>query len=183
LEKEIEGYLEYSPLYKIITAELEAIKKYLLEDLNKGFITSSQSPFAAPVLFIKKSNRSLWFYINYQKLNQITYKNHYPLSLINKTLARISRAKIFIKLNIRQAFHRIRIDPESEELIMFYIYYRIYKYKVLPFGLTNGPATYQYYINNILFDYLNDFYIAYLDNILIYSDNKLEYELYIKKVL
>jgi hypothetical protein len=75
------------------------------------------------------------------------------------------------------------MDPESEELITFHIYYRIYKYKVLPFGLTNGPATYQYYINNILFDYLDDFYIAYLDKILIYSDTELEYELYIKKVL
>jgi SMC interacting uncharacterized protein involved in chromosome segregation len=66
---------------------------------------------------------------------------------------------------------------------MFRIYYRVYKYKVLPFGLTNRPATYQYYINDILFDYLDDFYTAYLDNILIYSDNELEYKLYIKKVL
>jgi hypothetical protein len=142
LKKEAEGYLGYSPLYKIITAELEATKKYLLENLDKGFITPSQSPFAAPVLFVRKSNGSLRFYIDYRKLNQITYKNRYPLSLINETLARISRAKIFIKLDIRQVFYRIRMDPESEELITFRIYYRVYKYKVLPFGLTNRPATY-----------------------------------------
>jgi len=54
---------------------------------------------------------------------------------------------------------------------------------VLPFGLTNGLATYQRYINNILFDYLDDFYTAYLDNIIIYSKNKLEYKEYVYKVL
>ena len=66
---------------------------------------------------------------------------------------------------------------------MFWTCYRIYKYKILPFGLTNGPATYQQYINDILFDYLDDFCIAYLDNIIIYSENELEYEEYVYKVL
>ena len=55
--------------------------------------------------------------------------------------------------------------------------------KVVPFGLTNGLATYQRYINNVLFDYLDDFCIAYLDNILIYLENELEHESYVKKVL
>jgi len=54
---------------------------------------------------------------------------------------------------------------------------------VLPFRLTNGLATYQRYINNVLFNYLNDFYTAYLDNIIIYSKNKLEYKEHVYKVL
>ena len=80
-------------------------------------------------------------------------------------------------------FYRIRIYPDSEELTTFQTCYRIYKYKVLLFRLTNSPATYQYYMNDILFDYLDDFCTAYLDDILIYSEDELEYELYIKKVL
>jgi len=59
----------------------------------------------------------------------------------------------------------------------------MYKCKVLPFGLTNGLATYQRYINNILFDYLNNFYTAYLDDIIIYSKNKLEHKKHVYKVL
>jgi len=59
----------------------------------------------------------------------------------------------------------------------------MYKYKVLPFRLTNGLATYQRYINNVLFNYLNDFYMAYLDNIIIYFKNKLEYKEHVYKVL
>ena len=62
---------------------------------------------------------------------------------------------------------------------MFYIRYRVYKYKVLPFGLTNGPITYQRYINDVLFDYLDDFYIAYLDDIIIYSKDQKTYKEYI----
>jgi len=75
------------------------------------------------------------------------------------------------------------MDPKLEDLTTFRTYYGIYKYKVLPFRLTNGPATYQQYINNILFNYLNNFYTAYLDDIIIYSKNKLEHEEHIHKVL
>ena len=68
------------------------------------------------------------------------------------------------------------MDLESEDLITFRTRYGSYKCKVLPFGLTNGPATYQRYMNDVLFDYLDDFCTAYLDDILIYSDNELEHE-------
>ena len=113
----------------------------------------------------------------------MTRKDQYPIPLLDETLARLGRAKVFTKLDIRQAFHRIRIDPDSEELTTFRTRYGAYKCKVLPFRLTNGPVTYQRYINNILFDYLDDFYTVYLDDIIIYSENMLEHKEYIKKVL
>ena len=75
------------------------------------------------------------------------------------------------------------MDPKLEDLTIFWTCYGIYKYKVLPFGLINGLTTYQQYMNDILFDYLNNFYIAYLDNIMIYSKNELEYKEHVYKVL
>ena len=72
----------------------------------------------------------------------LTRKNQYFLLFINKIFARLGRAKIFIKFNIRQVFNRIRIDPDSEELTTFRTYYNSYKYKILPFSLTNGLAIY-----------------------------------------
>ncbi len=66
---------------------------------------------------------------------------------------------------------------------MFRTRYGAYKYKVLQKGLTNSPATYQQYINNTLFDYLDDFCTVYLDNILIYSKDVSEHELHVQKVL
>jgi len=67
------------------------------------------------------------------------------------------------------------MDPILEDLTTFYICYGFYKCKVLPFRLTNGPAMYQWYMNDVLFNYLNEFYTVYLDNILIYLDNKLKH--------
>ena len=75
------------------------------------------------------------------------------------------------------------MDPGLEDLTIFQTHYGIYKYKVLLFGLTNGPAIYQQYMNNILFNYLDDFYTAYLDNIIIYFKNELEHKKYIYKIL
>ena len=178
-----ENSLQHSPLYRMTTEELLAVKQYLLENLHKGFITASSSPFASPVLFVKKPDGGLRFCIDYRKLNNLTKKDQHPLPLIDETLARISGAKIFTKLDIRQAFHRIRMSPESEELTTFRTRYGTYKCKVLPFGLTNGPATYQRYMNTVLFDYLDNFCTAYLDDILIYSENIIEHETHVKLVL
>jgi hypothetical protein len=183
IELESPNNLGFSPLYKMTTEELETVKQYLLDNLHKGFIEPSQSPFAAPVLFVKKPNGSLRFCIDFRKLNQITRKDQYPLPLIDETLAQVSGAKIFTKLDIWQAFHWIRMSPDSEELTTFRTRYGSYKCKVLPFGLTNGPATYQRYMNDVLFEYLDDFCSAYLDDILIYSDNELEHQQHVEKVL
>jgi hypothetical protein len=183
LEADGEKALKYSPLYKMSLEELETVKEYLVENLSKGFIEPSQAPFAAPVLFVKKPTGGLRFCIDFRTLNALTRKDRYPLPLIDETLARITNAKVFTKLDIRQAFHRIRMDPASEEYTTFRTRYGAYKCKVMPFGLTNGPATYQRYMNDVLFDYLDVFCTAYLDDILIYSENELEHTAQVRLVL
>jgi hypothetical protein len=100
--------------------------KYLTDSLTKGFIVSSRAPFASLVLFVRKGDGSLRFYVDYRKLNTLTKKNRYPLPLIDETLARLVKAKVFTKLDICQAFHRIRISPESEELTTFRTRYRLF---------------------------------------------------------
>ena len=181
LEKDVP--MGYHPLYHQTIEELQTLKEYLRENLDRGFIEHSSAPFASPILFVKKPSGGLRFCIDYRKLNEITKKDRYPLPLLDETLARISRAKIFTKLDIRQAFHRVRMDPASEELTTFRTRYGQYKCKVLPFGLTNGPATYQRYMNDVLFEYLDDFCTAYLDDIIIYSEDVAEHELHVRKVL
>jgi len=83
------------------------------------------------VLFVKKANSSLRFCVDFRRLNNLTYKDRYPLPLIDKTIAQLAKAKIYTKLNIRQAFHRIQINPNLEELTTFYTRYKSYKCKVL----------------------------------------------------
>jgi hypothetical protein len=173
----------FSPLYKQSTEELEATKAYVMENLQKGYIEHSRSPFASPILCVRKPNGDLRICVDYRKLNALTRKDVYPIPRIDELLARPSKAKWLTKFDIRAAFNKIRMDPESEEYTTFRTRYGTYKCKVLPFGLCNGPATYQRYMNDVLIEYLDDFCIAYLDDILIYSEDELTHTLHVKKVL
>jgi transposase InsO family protein len=179
-----ENTLTCNHLYKHSEQELQAAKKYITENLQKGFITpSKENLFAFPVLFAKKSDGGLRFCVDYRRLNEVTRKDPYPLPLIDEILPRLLKAKIMTKIDIRQAFHKIRIDPDSEHLTTFRTRYGSFHYKVMPFGLTNGPATFQRYINHLFMDMLDEFLTAYLDDLLIYSESKKEHMEHVKKVL
>ena len=90
---------------------------------------------------------------------------------------------IITRLNIRSTFNRIRIAPNDEELTTFNTLINNYKQKVLLFGLCGGPATFQRFVNNTLIEYLNKFYAAYIDDILIFSLTREEHIKYVKAVL
>jgi hypothetical protein len=122
--------------------ELLVLCKFLDENLAKGFIRTSVLPAASLVLFAKKPGGGLCFCIDYRTLNTITIKNYYPLPLIQEILARLSKAKIYTKLDVIIVFNRIRITERQEYLMAFNIYYSLYKTLVISFGLSNAPATF-----------------------------------------
>ncbi|KAL3708702.1 hypothetical protein TMatcc_006686 [Talaromyces marneffei ATCC 18224] len=183
IELEKPNELSYHPLYKMSLDELEAAREYIIDNLNKGFIEPSNAPFASPIIMAEKPGGGLRFCVDYRKLNQLTKKDRYPLPLIDEVFERLNRARIFTKLDIRQGFHRIRMHPESEDLTTFRCRYGTYKYKVMPFGLTNGPATFQRLVNDLFMDCLDQFLIAFVDDLLIYSENEIEHEIHVKRVL
>ena len=172
-----------STLYGMSRDEILELRRYLDENLAKGFIRASRSHAASPVLFVKKPGGGLRFCVDYRGLNALTVKNRYPLPLISETLNRLSRAKIFTKLDIISAFNRLRIREGDEELTAFRTRFGLFEYLVMPFGLCNGPASFQHYINDTLREYLDDICTAYLDDILIYSDIELEHEIHVKRIL
>jgi hypothetical protein len=108
-------------------------------------------------------------------LNTITIKNRYPLPLIQETLARLSRAKIYTKLNVIIVFNYIRIIEKQEYLTAFNIRYGLYETLVILFGLSNASIIFQARINKVLYLYLDVFCIAYIDDILVYSNNLTSY--------
>lgn len=173
----------YSSLYKMSKPELEVLKKYLEDNLRKGFIKASTSAHASPVLFVRKPNGGLRFCVDYRKLNAITKRERYPMPLISDIVDKVAGAKFITVVDIRQAFNRIRVGKSSEELTTFVTSLGAYQYQVLPFGLTGGPGTWQHYINDVLFDYLIDFCMAYMDDILIYSKTIKEHRSHVRKVL
>ena len=172
-----------SRAYHMSPYKLQKVKEYLNENLSKGFITPSKAAYSSPVLFAQKANGDLRFCIDYRKLNAITKRNRYPLPLIEEVLGKILGCKHLTRLNILAAFNPLRMHSDSEDLTTFITALGSYTYRVLPFGLTNGPSTFQQYINDTLWGFLTDFCQAYLDNILIYSKTRKEHRIHVKKVL
>ncbi len=163
--------------------EILELRHYLNENLSKDFIRVSCFQTIVSVLFIKKLKEELCFCVNYQDLNAITVKNQYSLSLISETLNHLSRAKIFIKLNIISAFNQLQIKEEDEAFIVFCTRFELFKYLVMLFNLCNESVSFQKYINNTLCKHLNKFCTAYLNDILIYFDNELKHEIHVKLIL
>ena len=170
-------------LYDMSHNEAQELCHYLDKNLSKEFIWVSHSESAASVLFVKKPEGGLHFCVDYRDLNAVTVKNWYSLPLISETLNCLSQVKIFTKLDIIAAFNWLYIWERDESLIMFHTCFELFKYLVMPFGLCNEPASFQNYINDTLCEYLDDFCTAYLDDILIYSDNEAEHEIHVKRVL
>ena len=163
--------------------ELDTVKRYLDSHLAKGFIQASSASYFSPVLFVKKPAGGIRFCVDYRRLNAITKKDRYPIPLIEETLAQLEGAKYFTKIDIRQAFYRIRMSEDSEELTTFLTRFGAFKYLVMPFGLCNGPASWQHLINDTLFDFLHRFVQAYLDDNFIYSKKLKEHYFYVCQVL
>jgi hypothetical protein len=175
--------LPAGPLYSILEDELLVLRKFLEKNLSKGFIRANLSPVASPVLFAKKPNGGLCFYVDYRVLNTIIIKNRYFLPLIQKTFVYFSRTKFYTKLDVIIAFNYIRITEKQEYFIIFNTCYSFFETLVILFGLSNTLVIFQARINKILYLYLDIFCIIYINDILVYSDNLLEYKKYIKKIL
>lgn len=148
--------LRHAPLYRMFEEELALVKNYIYKNLQKGFIIVSLVPWFSPVLFVKKPEGRLHFYINYRKLNAITKKNRYLIPLIKETLAQIFDFKIITKLDIRHAFNQIRLKTDvDKDFITFVTKFGMFKYKILPFDLCNSLATFQHYINKVLWKFFS----------------------------
>ncbi|KAF7134041.1 hypothetical protein CNMCM5793_005621 [Aspergillus hiratsukae] len=146
----------HKPLYPLSQEELRVLRDYIEEYLRRGWIRPSKSPAGAPILFAPKKDGGLRLCVDYRGLNEITVKNRYPLPLMSELMDRLSGAKIYTQLDLRDAYHRIRIQKGDEWKTAF----------------PNAPATFQSYINSAMSDLLDTCCVIYLYDIVIYSDNE-----------
>jgi hypothetical protein len=173
----------FEPIRALDENRLRTLRAYLETNLQRGWIRESTSPAGAPIHFVQKKDRGLRLCVDYQGLNAITVKDRMPLPLIGEALDRLANAKIYTKLDVKDAYHNLRIAEGDEWKTAFRTKYGLYEYLVMPFGLTNVPASFQRWMNEILSDYLDVFCIAYLDDILIYSDDLEQHCRHVKMIL
>src|SRR3954471_13318832 len=173
----------WHPIYRMSPLELDTMRKELDKLLTNGSIEPSTSPFGAPVIFVKKKNGELRMCIDYRALNKITKKNRFPIPLIDDLIDRLQGASIFTKIDLRSGYNQVRIHQDDIEKTAFRTRYGHYQYKVMPFRLTNAPATFQALVQDILKPLLDICVIVYIDDILIYSRNDQEHVQHIRQVL
>ncbi|RDB30976.1 hypothetical protein Hypma_000173 [Hypsizygus marmoreus] len=156
------------------------------DEILKEIVPTEYQDFAdvfsaagAPVLFAKKKDGSLHLCVDYHSLNRITKKNRYPLPLIGDLVDRLQKAKVYSKIDLRAGYNNIRIAPGHEWKTAFRTRYGLFKYLVMPFRMTNSPATFQYFMNDIFHDMNDVFVVIYLDDILIFSDNLEDHKVHV----
>lgn len=171
------------PTYRLTSEELAELKSTLDDLLSRGFIRPSTSPYGAPILFVKKKDGTRRMVIDYRLLNRITVKNKYPLPRIDELLDQLSGAKVFSKLDLMSGYHQIRIKATDVHKTAFRTRYGHYEFRVLPFGLTNAPATFMRLMNDIFRPLLDKCVLVFLDDILVYSRNAKEHVCHLREVL
>jgi hypothetical protein len=141
--------------------------KYLLK---KGYIIPSVSHWGAPVLFVKKKDGiTLRLCIDFRQLNKITIKNKYPLPGIDDLFDQLKGARMFSKIDLRSGYHQVRIKEEDTNETTFSTRYGHYEFTVVPFGISNAPKKFMCLMNGVFREYLDKFFIMFLDDILVYS--------------
>jgi hypothetical protein len=170
--------------YRMPPNELAELKKQLQDLLKKGLICPSSSEWGCPALFMKKKkDNSLRMCVDYRPLNAVIIKNKYPLPWIDILFDQLSKDKVFSKIDLRSGYHQIKIRPQDIPKTTFSTRYDLYEYLVMSFGLTNDLVYFMYLMNSVFMPELDKFVIVFIDDILIYSENKEDHAEHLRIVL
>ncbi|GKB46755.1 putative reverse transcriptase domain-containing protein [Tanacetum coccineum] len=146
-----------------------------------------QQPCSSPWELRSCLSREGWIIsdmcIDYQELNKLTVKNHYPLPKIDDLFDQLKGSSVYSKIDLRSGYHQLRVREEDIPKTAFRTRYGHYEFQVMPFGLTNAPTVFMDLMNQVCKPYLDKFVIVFIDDILIYSKNKKEHEEHLKEIL
>ncbi|GKB90527.1 putative reverse transcriptase domain-containing protein, partial [Tanacetum coccineum] len=169
----------YTAPYRLAPFKIKELSEQLKELFDKGFIRPSSSPWGAPILFVKKKDRSFQMCIDYRELNKLTLKNRYPLPRIDDLFDQLQGSSVYLKIDLRSGYHQLRVREEYIPKTAFRTRYGHYKFQKCIYA----PAVFMDLMNRVCKPYLDKFVIVFIDNILLYSKNKQEHEEHLKLIL
>ncbi|CAN2388629.1 Reverse transcriptase (RNA-dependent DNA polymerase), partial [Pristimantis euphronides] len=137
--------------------------------LQAGIVRESQSPWAAPMVIVKKKDGSLRFCVDYRRLNACTVRDSYPLPWIEESLMALGKAKYFSSLDLASGYWQVPMSEKDREKTAFILPMGLYEFDRMPFGLNNAPGTFQRLMERCLGDFNFEFTLIYLDDIVVYS--------------
>lgn len=159
--------------YRLAPTEKEVVKEKIESLLRAGVIRESTSPFASPILLVKKKDGTDRMCVDYRELNANTRPEHYPLPIIDEQVDRLHGAHFFSSLDMASGYHQIVVEPEGDSIARtaFVTPDGQYEFLAVPFGLRNAASVYQRCINNALGPLKDQVALAYMDDVLCYSDD------------
>ena len=175
------------PARRIPFAARQEVARQLRQMQEKGVIKPSISPWASPVVLVRKRDGSLRFCIDYRDLNSVTKADTFPLPRIDDLLDQLGKSKYFSSFDLASGYWQVRVHPDSQEKTAFITHQGLYEFQVMPFGLRNAPAVLQRLMQNVLAG-LNpedaaDFVSVYLDDILVFSETLDEHLEHLRAVI
>ena len=170
-------------IYQRFVLENDEIKRQIQELLQKVHIRLSSSPRGSSIVLVQKKDGAWRLYIDYRALNKINVRNKYPIPRIDDLLDQLKGAKYFSKIDLKLAYHQVPIKPSDVWKTIFKSKEGLFEWLVMPFELTDAPATFMRLMDDILQPFTNAFVVVYLDDILIFNQSWEEHLHHIQQVL
>ena len=143
------------------------VHQLLQEMLKRKVISPSKSPWASPIVLVKKKDGTIRFCVDYRKVNSVTIKDAYPLPRVDDTLDTLAGSVWFTTLDLKSGYWQVEVAPEDRAKTAFCTQEGLYEFNVMPFGLSNAPATFQRLMDSVLAGLQWSTCLVYLDDIII----------------
>ena len=157
------------PYRRIPPSQFEDVRQHIQELADKGVIRPSSSPYASPIVIVRKKDGSIRLCVDYRKLNAITRRDAFPLPRIDETLDAIGGASFFSTLDLASGYHQVAMHEDDQEKTAFTTPFGLWEFKRMPFGLSGAPATFQRLMQSSMNDLVLRILLVYLDDVLVFS--------------